>query len=634
MSDPLYATDATTIRGWLDDHSQGCLALDTETTGIDHHAPDFAVGVICLALADGAAIVWPGRDRDLTRQACRVIADDGRTLYAHNADFDYRAIRASAGVRLVSMVCTLTMARTLRWGVDRRTGLDEGFSLKRLRPTTAAAQDALHAHYRDCAEKWARAAASTPREERRILRDRYRGTGRADWLPRAVQYLPPDDVVLHRYVAEDTIECAALAEEMEDHLEVHPGLAPAVGLDIDIDSAFRATGYDGLAVDQKALRAAIDDLEDFLASERQHFGFDPTTTNKARQQWVEEVVCPRGLDTTDSGELSLSRASRNRAHVDSDVRGEWDRMCAAADRASLLLKLREFARTSETTGRIHPRFNANAARTGRMSASKPAVQNIARPRDGGVDLRGLLHVPNGRTLVAADLTHVEPSVMAALSQCPRMAETCTRGTDPYVEIGRMVLGPAATETDAAGRLTAKAVKSRSRMKVVLLALMYGMGAESLAADLGVSASEAARVKKRVLRRFPRLERWLDRTQRQATRMRPGYTPWGRELPAIENRSYTAQNHIIQATAGDVFKTMTRRVAARLRMEAPTARLWLVVHDELEIECDEEDAERVAAVLRDEMHGWLDDSGLHEESGPGRIEIWGDPVVLGRKWTKF
>ncbi|MDN5898782.1 MAG: DNA polymerase [Brachybacterium sp.] len=634
MSDPIYATDATIIRDWLHAHPEGCLAIDTETTGVDHHAPDFAVGVICLAIADGAAIVWSGRDRALARAAFRAIADDGRTLYAHNADFDYRAIRATARVRLSTAKCTLTMARTLRWGVDHRSGLDTGFSLKQLRPTTAAAQDALRDHYMEQAESWARAETANPRDARRLLRDKYLGTGRSGWLPRAVQYLPPDDVLLHRYVAEDTIECAALAEEMEDHLDTYPDLAPAVDLDLDIDAAFRATGYDGVVIDRTALQTEIDTLDAFLAAEREHFGFDPATGNHARRRWVEEVARPQGLETTDTDALSLSKASREKAIVRESIREEWVRFCTSADRASLRSKLREFEHASRTTGRIHPRFNANAARTGRMSASHPAVQNIARPRDGAPDLRRLLHVPDGRTLVASDLSHVEPSVMAALSGCPRMADVCSRGTDPYVEIGRLVHGNAAAAVNDHGSPTPEAAAIRSQMKRVLLALMYGMGATALADALGVSASAAQRVKKQVLRRFPHLRRWLERIQRRAQQMRPGYTPWGRELPAIADRSYTAQNHIIQGTAGDVFKTMTLRVAERLRSTAPTARLWLVVHDEIEVDCVEADALAVAEVLRDEMHGWLDKEGFHTETGPDRIEIWGDPEILGRRWKKF
>ena len=59
---------------------------------------------------------------------------------------------------------------------------------------------------------------------------------------------------------------------------------------------------------------------------------------------------------------------------------------------------------------------------------------------------------------------------------------------------------------------------------------------------------------------------------------------------------------IQGTAADVIKLAMVHVDARLRREGLKARLILQVHDELIVECPEEECERVKAILCEEMEG--------------------------------
>ena len=59
---------------------------------------------------------------------------------------------------------------------------------------------------------------------------------------------------------------------------------------------------------------------------------------------------------------------------------------------------------------------------------------------------------------------------------------------------------------------------------------------------------------------------------------------------------------IQGTAADVMKLAMIRVAARLKAEGLQARLVLQVHDELIVECPQEETEQVKALLTQEMEG--------------------------------
>ena len=62
----------------------------------------------------------------------------------------------------------------------------------------------------------------------------------------------------------------------------------------------------------------------------------------------------------------------------------------------------------------------------------------------------------------------------------------------------------------------------------------------------------------------------------------------------------ALNMPIQGTAADIMKLAMIAVWKRLKAEKPAARLVLQVHDELIVECPEEDAPAVAALLAEEM----------------------------------
>ena len=84
----------------------------------------------------------------------------------------------------------------------------------------------------------------------------------------------------------------------------------------------------------------------------------------------------------------------------------------------------------------------------------------------------------------------------------------------------------------------------------------------------------------------------------------------RDLPELTASNFAtrsfgervALNMPIQGTAADVIKLAMVHVDKRLRAEGMKAKLILQVHDELIVECPEEEKKRVAALLTEEMEG--------------------------------
>ena len=152
---------------------------------------------------------------------------------------------------------------------------------------------------------------------------------------------------------------------------------------------------------------------------------------------------------------------------------------------------------------------------------------------------------------------------------------------------------------------------RRSAKAVNFGIVYGISAFSLSQDIGVFLAEA----KGVLwtpsfATFPGVRRYMDAVVERAREM--GYVETlfhrRRELPELSASNFNmrafgervALNMPIQGTAADVMKLAMVAVHRRLREEQLRGRLVLQVHDELIVECPEEEAAEVARLLAEEM----------------------------------
>ena len=169
---------------------------------------------------------------------------------------------------------------------------------------------------------------------------------------------------------------------------------------------------------------------------------------------------------------------------------------------------------------------------------------------------------------------------------------------------------------------------RSRAKAVNFGIVYGISDFSLAQDIGVSRQEAADYMNKYLATFSGVREYTEHVKAQAKE--DGYvaTLVGRRrwLPELKSTNYNlrafgervALNMPIQGTAADVMKLAMIRVARRLKAEGLQAQLILQVHDELIVECPQEEADQVKALLTQEMEGAGNFSvPLVAEAGSGR-----------------
>lgn len=279
---------------------------------------------------------------------------------------------------------------------------------------------------------------------------------------------------------------------------------------------------------------------------------------------------------------------------------------------SRLLEYRQLAKLKSTyadglqgciadDGRIHTTFNQTEARTGRISSLEPNLQNIPVRTDEGKRLREYFIAPEGRVLCDADYSQIELRVLAHIANDKNMINAFLSGADIHTATAAQVFGmPEDMVTPI----------MRSRAKAVNFGIVYGIGAFSLSKDIGVTRAEADSYIKNYLASYSGVASYMENTISQAKA--DGYvtTLFGRRryLPELNNsngmlRAFgerVARNAPIQGTAADIIKLAMIRVFDRLEKEIPSAKLILQVHDELIVECDQNDAKTVCSLLTEEM----------------------------------
>jgi DNA polymerase-1 len=306
--------------------------------------------------------------------------------------------------------------------------------------------------------------------------------------------------------------------------------------------------------------------------------------------------------------LPTGRRTKTGWSTDSEV---LEGLSAQHEFPRLLLEWRALAKLKSTyldalplavdpaDGRVHTTFEQTGAATGRLASLDPNLQNIPMRTPQGRAIRRAFVAAPGHALISADYSQIELRVMAHLSTDPALLEAFTTGEDIHASTARRVF-------KLSGDVPAEL---RSRAKIVNFGVMYGMGARSLAQQMGLELKEAREFIEGYFAAYAGVRRYLDRTITDARERGWVQTLLGRRryLPQLRGGGMeramaerAAINTPIQGSAADLVKLAMLRVHSALANTR--ARLLLQVHDELLVECPVADVNSVAEVVRREMEG--------------------------------
>ncbi len=253
------------------------------------------------------------------------------------------------------------------------------------------------------------------------------------------------------------------------------------------------------------------------------------------------------------------------------------------------------------TGHIHTSFNQAVTATGRLSSSKPNLQNIPVRGDDGREVRKAFVAEEGCRFFSADYSQIELRIMAHLSGDERLIQDFRDGRDIH----------AAT----AARIYKKPIEEitrdeRRKAKTANFGIIYGISAFGLAERMEVSRQEAKELIDNYFLTYPAVREYMDKSVEAAREKGYIETIFGRRryLPDITSRNavvrgYAERNAInapIQGTAADIIKIAMVRVARRFKEEGIRSKMILQVHDELNFSVLPEEAQRVRDIVIEEM----------------------------------
>ena len=292
-----------------------------------------------------------------------------------------------------------------------------------------------------------------------------------------------------------------------------------------------------------------------------------------------------GVTLPDTKEETLSRCSHPLARTLLEYR-KTSKMLGTYG-TSLLAKVEE-------GGRIYASWWQIGAGTGRMACSNPNLQNLPP------EARKHVRAPEGWALLKADYSQIELRIAAKISAEERMLGAFAAGQDIHTITARSITGREQVSKE-----------DRKLAKAVNFGLLYGMGPAGLrhyargSYGVEMTTGEAERYWRNFFETYPGLKAWHDREYRELKRgSTETRTLTGRRRTGIAKLTERL-NSPVQGTGADGLKLALALLWER-RHECPEAVPILAVHDEIVIECDEDQAEGVGVWLKKAMIDGMDD----------------------------
>ena len=259
------------------------------------------------------------------------------------------------------------------------------------------------------------------------------------------------------------------------------------------------------------------------------------------------------------------------------------------------------------TGKVHTTFNQALTATGRLSSSKPNLQNIPVRTERGREIRKAFipSAPDG-VIMSADYSQIELRIMAHLSGDAHLIEAFRQGKDVHAITAAKIFGIDADEVTPDQRRIAKTAN---------FGIMYGISAFGLAQRLKIPRGDAKKIIDDYFTNFPAVSAFISDTIASAREKGYVETLFGRRryLPDITSRNATvralaernAVNAPIQGTSADIIKIAMVEVDREMQAQGLKSRMVLQVHDELVFDAVQEEIGTLERMVVEKMQNVIE-----------------------------
>jgi DNA polymerase-1 len=277
------------------------------------------------------------------------------------------------------------------------------------------------------------------------------------------------------------------------------------------------------------------------------------------------------------------------------------------------------------THRIHTSFNQTSTETGRLSSSRPNLQNIPIKTDLGKRIReAIISFSQHSYLVSGDYSQIELRILGHLSQDETLRLAFKQNEDIHCKTASLIYGLDEKEVTQNMRDVAKRVN---------FGIVYGLSAYGLSRDLQIGQEQAQGFIDAYFSRYPKVKWYIDEQIARAEKEGFVTTILGRRryLPEIKNKNQSirslaqrqAVNTPIQGSASDIIKLAMVEIRRGIKEKGFKGRMVLQIHDELVFDVPEDELKEFIALIRDKMEHVL------ELDVPMKVDI-----KVGRNWAQM
>jgi len=345
---------------------------------------------------------------------------------------------------------------------------------------------------------------------------------------------------------------------------------------------------------------------------------------------------PKQIETLLFDELKLpvsKKSMKGQRSTDQEVLNELSKIHPIP---GLILQYRELYKLKSTyiealpksinpeTNRIHTSFSQTIVATGRLSSSDPNLQNIPATGDFGLKIREAFVAPTGKQLLSADYSQIELRVLGHVTGCKKLIDAFLHDQDIHKRTASELFD-----------VPLKKITHEQRQigKRINFGIIYGLTPYGLAKDIGIKQSEAKKYIEKYFEQHPKIAEWIEKTVAQAEKDGFVETWLGRRryVPGLKEKNRTlyeaarriAINTPMQGTAAEIMKLAMINVHNALIAKKLKSVIVLQIHDELLLECPNEELKKVEKIVKKEMES---------------VVKWQIPLTVtirtGKNWAKI
>lgn len=366
--------------------------------------------------------------------------------------------------------------------------------------------------------------------------------------------------------------------------------------------------YVGISVDVAYLNNLSKTMADLLRStEFKIYKIAGEAFNVASPKQVSEILFDK-LQITPLKKRTKTKYSTSAAIL--------EELAQEHEIARLILESRKYAKLKSTytdalpelvspvDGRIHSTYNQTTTATGRLSSSKPNLQNIPVRTEEGNKIRKAF-IPKDRKnglILSADYSQIELRLLAHVSGDENLIEAFKSGVDVHKITASKVFDVP---------LKAVTREMRYKAKAVNFGIVYGQSKYGLAKALGITSDDADNFINRYFATYPKVKKYMEDMVKKVSEQGYVETIFGRKryLSSELNSSNglvrdfakrAAINHPMQGTAADLIKLAMVDLDKKMKENNLKSELIIQVHDELVLEVFKSELEIVKKIVREAM----------------------------------